>query len=520
MILEGIATTLDPDGRVNIAPMGPRVTLDMRHLTFRPYNTSQTYKNLKAHGQGVFHVVDDVELLAQAAVGTVEAELRPAVAIKGYMLSAACRAYEFKVTSIDDREERTTIEAEVLRSESLRELFGFNRAKHAVVEAAILATRIEFLPMAQIQDKLTELSILVLKTGGPSEQRAFELVERYVETAARLLAQKSAPENGVSRVRVVAGSRLHFGLLAAAGGRERQFGGAGLMVAGPRIELEAERSERPEALGPLSERALEFARKFSREPSPPYRLRVVNAPRDHIGLGTGTQLAMAVARAITALRKESIALPDLAQCVGRGRRSGIGVHGFEQGGFIVDAGKKNGEGLAPLALRIAVPESWRFLLALPRKEAGISGRTEEDAFRRLDAAPEEAREEATERLCRTLLLGIVPAILEADLSAFGRALHEYGARAGEVFKSVQGGSFASEKTAKIIEFLIEEGIAGTGQSSWGPTVYAAVEGDDPANHLKKRLEERFGSELEVVVTRPMNTGAKLEKVGDRTEKEQ
>src|SRR4051794_6326946 len=142
MILEGIVTTIAPEGTLNVAPMGPRVDPDMRRLILRPFNTSQTYRNLKAHGEGVFHVTDDVLLLAQAALGSVEPmpPLERGTAILGYYLTEACRYYEFRVTSIDDAGERVTMEAEVVHHDRLRDFFGFNRARHAVLEAAILAT--------------------------------------------------------------------------------------------------------------------------------------------------------------------------------------------------------------------------------------------------------------------------------------------------------------------------------------------------------------------------------------------
>src|SRR6516164_2509192 len=132
MILEGIVTTVSSDGRVNIAPMGPRVEAAMDGFLLRPFQTSQTYRNLKAHGQGVFHVTDDVLLLARAALGPLEPvpALIPAMRVQGYILQDACRYYEFQVTTIDDREERSRIEVEVVNSGRLRDFFGFNRAKH------------------------------------------------------------------------------------------------------------------------------------------------------------------------------------------------------------------------------------------------------------------------------------------------------------------------------------------------------------------------------------------------------
>ena len=182
MILEGIVTTMSADGAVNIAPMGPRVDADMRRFLLRPFNTAQTYRNLCRHGEGVLHVTDDVLLLARAAVGRVIAlpPLMPARAIRGWVLRDACRAYEFRVVSIDDRAERASIEVEVVHHGTLRDFFGFNRAKHAIVEAAILATRTDFLPLAEIEAEYRKLEALVQKTGGAQEKEAFHFLQDYV----------------------------------------------------------------------------------------------------------------------------------------------------------------------------------------------------------------------------------------------------------------------------------------------------------------------------------------------------
>ena len=182
MILEGIVTTLSADGRVNISPMGPLVDAAMRELVLRPYQTSTTYQNLKRTGQGVFHVTDDVWLLAQAAIGTPEPlpEMIPSEGVEGRILTAACRWYAFRVRELDDSRERTNIVAEVVASGRLRDFFGFNRGKHAVVEAAILATRIGILPIEQIRSELEKLKVLVEKTGGEQEHRAMAFLEQHV----------------------------------------------------------------------------------------------------------------------------------------------------------------------------------------------------------------------------------------------------------------------------------------------------------------------------------------------------
>jgi hypothetical protein len=187
MILEGIVTTLSPSGEVNIAPMGPRVDADMRRILLRPFNTAQTYRNLRAHREGVLHVTDDVLLLAKAALGTVEPPppTFAAAQVKGRVLRDCCRYYEFRVLSVDDREERVRIEAETVHVGRLRDFFGFNRAKHAVVEAAILATRTDFLPLEEIEAEFQKLAVIVGKTGGDAEQQAFAFLREHVDRVAR-----------------------------------------------------------------------------------------------------------------------------------------------------------------------------------------------------------------------------------------------------------------------------------------------------------------------------------------------
>jgi uncharacterized protein len=192
MILEGIVTTVAADGGINIAPMGPLVDAGMRRFLLRPFRTAQTYRNLREHGEGVLHVTDDVLLLARAALGPVEPPppLVPATLVQGHVLQDACRYYEFRVRAFDEREERVRIEAEVVHVGRLRDFFGFNRAKHAVVEAAILATRTDFLPLDDIEAEYRKLAVIVDKTGGDQEQQAFAFLRAHV---ARVGAARTGP---------------------------------------------------------------------------------------------------------------------------------------------------------------------------------------------------------------------------------------------------------------------------------------------------------------------------------------
>jgi hypothetical protein len=187
MILEGIVTTRNADGSINVAPMGPIVDVTMETLVLRPFLTSTTYANLKRQGEGVLHVTDDVLLLARAAINRLEQtpESVPAIEVNGAVLTSTCRWYEFQVTELDDREERTRIQARVVHVGRRRDFFGFNRAKHAVLEAAILATRLHLIPQEDVLAEFARLSVPIEKTAGADELAAFELLREYVVSFER-----------------------------------------------------------------------------------------------------------------------------------------------------------------------------------------------------------------------------------------------------------------------------------------------------------------------------------------------
>ncbi len=190
-ILEGIVTTQNLDGTVNIAPMGPLVDNSFDTLVLRPFNTSTTFENLLRNRCGVLHITDDVELFAQAAIGSVrEPRFLPD---KPLVLAKACRWFAFEIESINNSHERSFMVAQTTARGTIREFFGFNRAKHSVIEAAILATRLHILPSAEILTEFARLQTIVDKTGGATEQRAFSFLRQHVEqTLAAGLAESTS----------------------------------------------------------------------------------------------------------------------------------------------------------------------------------------------------------------------------------------------------------------------------------------------------------------------------------------
>ncbi|MCC6580087.1 MAG: beta-RFAP synthase [Phycisphaeraceae bacterium] len=324
-----------------------------------------------------------------------------------------------------------------------------------------------------------------------------------------------ATENSNLTIDVRAPSRLHFGLLALDPTLPRQFGGVGLMVRKPDVLVRLQPAKSWTATGRMADRALEYARRFldrARERGltdsvPPAHLYVVRVPRPHTGLGTGTQLGMAVARGLAYwTRQPQLPASSLAHLVGRGQRSAIGAWGFIHGGLVVDGGKRQAHDLSPMVFQAAFPADWRLVLIRPRHLEGLSGQREQQAFNHQLSIPRQV----TAELCRLVMLGLIPAMLERDLPSFGEALHELQVKVGQCFASAQGGLWADPSLTPIVDWLRGQGIHGVGQSSWGPTLYALTPDTDHALDLASRLQQQFNmSPDELTLTEADNQGASV-----------
>ena len=282
-------------------------------------------------------------------------------------------------------------------------------------------------------------------------------------------------------VTVRAASRLHFGLLnVSVPGHtaERSFGGLGLMIDRPGLTVSASESTAWSYAGSLADRAKSFAERIG-HPTP---LSIVaDGPPEHVGLGVGTALGMAVA---AALKGGMIPTASLAQLCGRGERSGIGVHGFLSGGLIVDRGKRAGQTRSDCQ-SLALPDRWRVVLVRPRVTGTWHGEAERAAFARERSVEESKR--TTDRLTALLDRDVIPSVERSDFSTFARAIGEYNRIAGEPFAGDQGGPYSNCNVQEWIERLQCLGLNGVGQSSWGPTVFAVVESPEEAEWLVTRI---------------------------------
>ena len=311
-------------------------------------------------------------------------------------------------------------------------------------------------------------------------------------------------------VRVEAPARLHLGMLAVAGDGDgaRRFGGLGVSVGRPAVVLEAQPAGELSAEGAGAERALAFARRChdAMGLAGGAHLRVVEAIPQHVGLGSGTKLALAVAQALAALEERDVDAPGLARAAGRAARSAVGMWTFALGGLVVEGGHRPGvERPAPLLAHHPMPEEWRAVLVVPAAASGLSGGAEEEAFRRLVPAPERSAVVA-----QLVLTSLLPALVERELEEFGAALTRVQQLVGDSFAAVQGGRF-HPRAAALVEALIRFGAAGAGQSSWGPTAYGIVGSEAAGLELARRMEDVVGGEGIVELVAFDNRGARLER---------
>jgi beta-ribofuranosylaminobenzene 5'-phosphate synthase len=277
-------------------------------------------------------------------------------------------------------------------------------------------------------------------------------------------------------------ARLHFGVLDLRGALGRWFGGIGAASPEPTLLVSAVRAPALAVDGVDAERADAFARAFlvHHRLDGGARVTVHRALPAHAGLGSGTQLALAVARALAEIHGVAADAPALARAVGRAQRSAIGTWTFAGGGLVVEGGRRaDDDAVGPLIARLPFPPSWRCVVAVPRRAPAISGADETEALAKLPPPPDRE----VEQIAHLVLMALLPAVADADLAMFGRALTAIQAMTGRWFAPVQGGAFAPGPGEELVRRMAERGAAGVGQSSWGPAVYGIVDGADHGARL-------------------------------------
>lgn len=306
-------------------------------------------------------------------------------------------------------------------------------------------------------------------------------------------------------------ARIHVGILDLRGDLGRLYGSVGLAIEEPYTQVRLREGDMTYVEGDDDERAMRYAMRFlnKMELDRGFKISVERAIPIHMGLGSGTQLALAIGVGLSKLYGLDLSTLDIATIMGRGSVSGAGVYSFMHGGFVVDAGRRvDREGFPPLIFRLDFPEEWKVVVCLPNIERGFSG---EEEKRAMSEAVESCKDKEVSRASRILLMKMLPALIDRDVREFGESLLLFEKAVGRMFMDVQTGIFRDEVIERGIELMIEEGAYGAGQSSWGPAFYGIVDEDkayDLASALRRYLDSNVGGE--VLVTRANNEGARIE----------
>lgn len=310
-------------------------------------------------------------------------------------------------------------------------------------------------------------------------------------------------------VEVFAPARLHLGFLDLNGGLGRRFGGLGVAVDGFGTRLNLSHAATAAANGPAAARVLEYLGRAATALGVPndVRIAVTQTCPEHAGLGSGTQIGLAVAAGLARLHGLPTRARALANAVERRPRSGIGIGAFELGGFLVDGGRKTPTDPAPIIMRHEFPAEWRFLLVLDHGRQGLHGPAERDAFQALPTFSDAL----AGALCRRLVLELLPGLVERDFAAVSAALGDIQRRLGAYFSPSQNGPYSSPAVAAVMDRLDRAGITGIGQSSWGPTGFALVESAERADELAADLAGIAGphGDIEIRIVAARNRGAEI-----------
>lgn len=348
------------------------------------------------------------------------------------------------------------------------------------------------------------------KDGGLHASAKVALRFRHGDCSGPVMSQRLSAEGVAGCVLVNAQARLHLGFLDMSGALGRRFGSLGLSIDAFHTRLRVRSATGISATGPGAERAANYAREMATllRLAGGVHLSIERAIPDHLGLGSGTQMALAVGRAVALLHGSDMSTREVASCLQRGARSGIGIGAFDEGGFLVDSGVGEDCRVPPVTARLAFPDEWRVLLVMDVRGQGLHGAQEVEAFRRL---PPFARE-ISAHLCHLTLMQILPGLQEKQLKPVADGIAELQRRVGDHFAPAQGGRFTSPQVADALHWVESLGYSGIGQSSWGPTGFALLPNEDEANTVLKMARRQFGdlSPLRFFVTAAHNEGSRVE----------
>jgi beta-ribofuranosylaminobenzene 5'-phosphate synthase len=291
-----------------------------------------------------------------------------------------------------------------------------------------------------------------------------------------------------NKITVTAPARLHMGFIDLSGSLGRQFGSIGVALNEINTRLTLTTSDKRTITGPSAQRADRCLTQLCQamSVSDQVSINIEAAIPEHVGLGSGTQMALAIGTALNAYYGLGMTVREIAAIMDRGLRSGIGIGVFEYGGLVVDGGRGEKTITPPVLVHLEVPADWRFILVFDRGQ-GLHGDQEIAAFEALPSFPQQE----AEHLCYQIMMQALPALAEGDLHLFGQVISQLQIAVGKHFAPAQGGVYASKEVGKAMAWLAKQGAVGIGQTSWGPTGFCAVENAELAENIVQQARIQF-----------------------------
>jgi len=300
-----------------------------------------------------------------------------------------------------------------------------------------------------------------------------------------------------------------MGFIDLSGSLGRHFGSVGIALNEISTCLTVSPAEQLTIIGPAAQRAEKCLFKLCKalHVSDKLNITIESAIPEHVGLGSGTQMSLAIGAALNGFYGLGLTVREIAAVTDRGLRSGIGIGVFEQGGLVVDGGRGEKTITPPVLAHMDVPDEWRFILVFDERGQGLHGQQEIQAFKELPPFPQQ---EAA-RLCYLLLMQGLPAVAENDIAKFGDVISQLQRSVGEHFSSAQGGVFTSPEVAEAMQWLEQQGAVAVGQTSWGPTGFCAIDGVQLAESIADQARQAFAhfDKLSFAVISARNSGGEV-----------
>ncbi len=307
-------------------------------------------------------------------------------------------------------------------------------------------------------------------------------------------------------IKIISPARLHFGFLNLGQNKKNSLGGIGLSINKFQTIIKVKKYHKLVVEGDVSNKGYGYVKNFCKKNKikPNFLVNIEKLTPEHIGLGSGTQLALSIGMAINKLNNLNLSIIEIGRMLNRGIRSSVGLSNFVHGGFIIDLGIENN--FFSNLSKINFPDKWKIILIIHERNKGIYGSKEIKAFTKLKKSTKNIF-----NLQSLVLKETYPYLVEKNFNAFSESITKIQGYMGKYFNKIQGGKYSSKIVSKVINFSKETKIKGYGQTSWGPTGFILLSNKENAQKIKYRLEKKFANcnDLKFIICSGKNTGATI-----------